>query len=63
MQAEEQDDHDRQKIALYGHTELLHKTAEMQAHKEKSLAQVIEIEKAKDASPREQRKREREARE
>ena len=38
MQAEEQDDLDRQKIALYGHTELLQKTAEMQAHKEKSLS-------------------------
>ena len=61
MRSEEQDDHDREKIAMYGHTELLQRTAEMQAQKEKSLLQAIDSARAKEASPRERRKREAEA--
>ena len=44
MRAEEQDDLDRQKIALYGHTDLLQKTAELQAQKEKNITSALEVE-------------------
>ena len=60
LRSEEQDDFDRQKIALYGYSDLIQKTAEQQAHKEKSFMQAQEAERQKEASPRYRRKKERE---